>query len=239
MITRNAGEVIGEALESIQGLYDELLVADDNSTDGTRLLIKQYGGKIFTLKGKNLGERKQWLVNKAKSDWILVLDADERISKKLKMEIQKILRDKDTKRISGYKIPYQNYVFGKSVFWGGERYNKVRLFRKGYGKVTPVSLHEEVIVRGKIGVLHGAVHHYSFRTPIQLFTKFTKYAWIASREKKQQGESLSFAKLFLYGLHMFWARYVKDKGYKDGWRGLILALAFAHMEGLTYWLILV
>ncbi len=237
MITKNAAEVIEDALKSVKGLWDELLVDDDKSTDGTRETIEQYGGKIFSLKNKNLGERKQWLVDKVKGDWILLLDSDERVSQELYKEIKKIQK-KTPKNIVGYRIPYQNYVFGEPVYWGGEQYSKVRLFRKSKAIITPLSLHEEVMVKGDVGTLHGVIHHYSFRTPSQLFGKFTQYARIAAYEKYKKKEHLNLSKLFLYGPHMFWARFIKDKGYKDGWRGFILAFAFAYMEGLTYAMLL-
>jgi len=231
MITKNAGEVLEDALKSVEGLWDELLVVDDNSIDKTRSLIGQYGGQIFSLKDKNLGERKQWLVEKVKGDWILVLDSDERVSKDLYKEIKKIKMGND-KKVNGYSIPYQNYVFGKPVYYGGEAYSKVRLFRKGKGNVELSPVHEEVMVKGKVGQLKGLLHHHSYRSFGQLFSKFTRYAWIAAAEKKR--ERISFAKLFLYSPHMFWARFMKEKGYKDGWRGFTLAFAFAYMEGLTY-----
>ena len=242
MITNNAEEVIEEALKSVNGLWDELLVADDQSTDRTREIVKRYGGKVFLPKNKNLGERKEWLITKARGDWILILDSDERVSSKLRKETKAIVapgHDESCKNnIKGYRISYQNYVFGGPVYWGGERYSKVRLFRREYGRVTVVPLHEEVIVQGKIGTLQGIIRHYSFRTPQQLFCKFTNYAKIACQQKRRQGETLSIKKLFFFGPHMFWARYVKEGGYKDGWRGIILASAFAYMEGLTYWLLL-
>lgn len=139
--------------------------------------------------------------------------------------------------IVGYKIPYQNYVFGKPVYYGGEKYSKIRLFRRGFGRVTPEPLHEEVVVNGPVGQLHGVIHHYSYRTPRQLFSKFTKYASIAAREKYKRSERITLRLLLLNGPHMFWARFIKNQGYKDGWRGLVLALAFGYMEGLTYWIL--
>lgn len=239
IITKNADEVIEKSLKSVGRLWRELLVADDNSTDGTRALVERYGGKIFTLKNKNLGERKQWMIGKARGDWILVLDSDERLSKKLQQEIKEILRNPYlSKGIVGYKIPYQNYVFGKPVYYGGEDYNKIRLFRKAKGKISKLPLHEEVTVNGKIGILCGKIHHHSYRNPAQLFSKFTRYAQIAAEEKKKKGESVSLGKIFLYGPHMFWARFIKEKGYRDGWRGFILAFVFAYMEGLTYAMLL-
>ena len=252
MVTENSAEVVEGALQSIEGLWDELLVGDGGSMDGTVEMVKKYGGRIMQQKRSTaLGVRKQELVERAKGDWILVLDADERVSPKLFKEmlthsprrshalrLRSGLPPSEVVNPVAYRIPYQNYVFGKPVYYGGEKYAKVRLFRRGYGSISPEPLHEEVRVIGgirEIGEFSGVIHHHSYRTPWQLFSKFTRYAWITARQMKWQGATLSFAKLFLYGPHMFWARFIKEKGYKDGWRGFVLALAFGYMEGLTYW----
>lgn len=237
MITRNSGEVVEGALKSVAGLGNELLVGDGESKDGTVEMVKKYGGTVVPQKkDAPLGVRKQELVERAKSDWILVLDADERVSEELREEIKKLKNGRTGRQCAAYRIPYQNYVFGRPVYYGGEKYAKVRFFRKGFAQISPESLHEEIIVKdGKVGELKGIIHHYSYRSPWKLFSKFTQYAWIAAREKKWQGATLSVKKLFLYGPHMFWARFIKEKGYKDGWRGLVLALAFGYMEGISYW----
>lgn len=253
LVTNNAGSVVKKALESVAGLWDEMLVGDSGSTDGTLELLKQYGARIIHQKEENLGERKQELIKNAKGEWILVLDSDERVSRKLYEEISRIkgidklprprkfvnadLVKRDS--IVGYKIQYQNYVFGNPVYFGGERYRKIRLFLNRKGKVETVPIHEEIVVRGKTGDLHGVLHHHSYRSIPQLFGKFTRYANILATEKQKKGERLTLQKLFLYGPHMFWARYIKEKGYKDGIHGLVLAFAFAYMETLTYWILLV
>lgn len=246
MITKNNEKIVEDALRSVKGLADEILVDDDESIDRTVEIVKKYGGKILKREGYNLGERKQSLIEKAKGDWVLILDADERLSLELKKEIKEILLPRHVKRnftqdddkIVGYKIPYQNYVFGKPVNAGGENYSKVRLFRKRYGKIEKVPIHEDLKITGKIGRLKGKIHHHSYRNPSQLFLKFTRYAWIVSAEKFKQKEKITFSKLFLYGPNMFWARFIKDKGYRDGLVGLVLAKAFGYMEGLTYWFLL-
>jgi len=253
MVTENSAEVVEGALESVAGLWDELLVGDGGSTDGTVEMVKRFGGRIVPQKRSTpLGVRKQELVERAKGEWILVLDADERVSPKLFQEIKSLthsprrshgftlfsLPPSEVVNPVAYRIPYQNYVFGRPVHYGGERYSKVRLFRKGYGRISPEALHEEVrVIEGirEIGEFSGVIHHHSYRTQWQLFVKFTKYAWMTARQMKRQGATLSFAKLFFYAPHMFWARFIKEKGYKDGWRGFVLALAFGYMEGLTYW----
>ncbi len=255
MVTKNCADVVEGALRSVVGMWDELLVGDAGSTDGTVEIVKKYDGTVIPQKADvPLGDRKQELVERAKGQWILVLDADERVSPKLFQEIKSLIHS--PRRSHGlaslslppsevinpvaYRIPYQNYVFGRPVYYGGERYSKVRLFRRGYGSITPEALHEEIRVVGVIGEFKGKIRHHSYRTPWQLFVKFTRYAWVAAgmeiASPSERSRNDMFKKLFFYGPHMFWARFVKEKGYKDGWRGFVLALAFGYMEGLTYWL---
>lgn len=235
MITKNVEGEVGEALDSVRGIADEVLVSDEKSQDGTINILEKYRVKITSTSSVNLGERKNKLVQEARGNWVLVLDADERVSPELQVEIRRIIVSEKNKDVAGYLIPYQNYVFGRPVYYGGERYSKVRLFRKGCGALTADLLHEEVVVDGKILTLRGVIHHYSFRTFRQLFGKFTRYAFILARQKKLNGESAGWKQLFLYGVHMFWARYIKEEGYRDGWRGVVLAAAFGYMETLIYW----
>ena len=236
IITKNAGDVIHDCLVSVDGLWSELLVADDHSTDKTLGNVLRFGGKLIHLDGLNLGERKKKLVSMAKFEWVLVIDSDERVSRELYTEIQNIVTSKKIKEV-GFSIPYQNYVFGKPVHFGGERYSKVRLFRKKYGTVSAVPLHEEIEIEGLIGKTRGVLHHHSYRNLSQLFNKFTGYAGVAAQQMYDVGERVTVQKLLLYGPHMFWARFWEDRGWKDGSRGFVLAFAFGYLESLTYWLL--
>lgn len=213
----------------------------DSSSQQTIESVEQLHPKVLIVEeatpGESLGVRKNRLINQAKTEWVLLLDTDEMLSSQLVEEIKEVVR-KSPEDIHGYEIPYQNYVFGKPVYYGGEKYSKVRLFRRKYGSVTPVPIHEEVVVQGKIGKFTGVIHHYSYRTPRQVLIKFTHYAWLVAGEKLKQHETVTWKKLFLYGPHMFWARFVGDEGWRDGWRGFMLAKSFGYMESITYWLLL-
>jgi len=279
MVTYNAKDVVGGALESIKGIADEVLVGDGGSRDGTVDIVRKFGAKIIQqndagspirsgMTNKNLGERKQELVEMARGEWILVLDADERVSEELVEEICVIANkptSSETRRgflgrrkgfprddnfAVAYRIPYQNYVFGKPVYFGGEKYAKVRLFRGGCGRISPELLHEEIKLdprlRGddnRVGELKGKMHHHSYRSSWQLISKFTRYAWMAAEKEiaspSERSRNDIVRRIFLHGPHMFWARFVTEMGYKDGWHGLVLAAAFGYMEGLTYWFSLV
>ncbi|MBI5614427.1 glycosyltransferase family 39 protein, partial [Candidatus Gottesmanbacteria bacterium] len=232
--------------ESVRGIADEILISDEGSCDGTVELAKDYGAVVYDDCDTHLGRRKGRLLGKSTSPWVFILDSDERVSKELAKEILLLKKSKQLP-YHGYRLPYQNHVFGSPVFYGGEAYGKVRLFCKKYGKISQNPIHEEIYVQGKIGSCTGKILHHSYRNPWQLFVKFTKYAWIASKTimSKEKEKSLDshfrgndnlLKKLILYGPHMFWSRFVKDQGYKDGFLGFVLALAFGYMEALQYWI---
>lgn len=183
-----------------------------------------------------LGVRKNRLIQMAAYDWVLVLDTDEYASPKLIDEIRRIVLN--DKSMYAYKIPYMNIVFGSYIKHGGESYAKTRLFKKSKGLISELPVHEEIEVSGPLGILNGVIHHYSYVSLPQVLKKFTKYAWQMAGEMQKKNERVTFKKLFMYGPHMVWARAVKDEGWKDGWRGIVIALCFGYMETLMYWFLL-
>lgn len=233
MITKNCEEVISEALKSTKGLPDEIIVVDDYSTDKTVEIVKKYKAKIFYKKEDDFGKKRKYAVSKAKGDWILFLDTDERLSTELKKEIKKAINSNSP--FVGYAVPYQNYFLERPLHFGGENYKMIRLFSKNSIRLDSALVHEKfVIPKGKVGQLKNRIYHYSYRSLFQMYKKFTDYALREAKQKIRNAEKTSLRKIFLYPLHMFWARFVEDKGYKDGLFRIPLDLGFAYMEFLTY-----
>ncbi|MCS7092814.1 MAG: glycosyltransferase family 2 protein [Patescibacteria group bacterium] len=235
IITKNAGQTLAKTLESVRSLADEIIVVDDNSTDSTRDIAQKFCAKIFVYPERNLGRKKNFGIEKAKNTWVLCLDADEVISEELKKEILSL----DPKpSLAGWLIPYQNHFLGRKVNFGGENYAKIRLINKNFCRFEELLVHEKVVVlKGKIAKLNQKIYHYSYRGLDQMLKKFTDYALREAEQKDQKGEKSSLRKIFLYPLHMFWARFMEDKGYRDGIFRVPLDLGFAYMEFLTYfWL---
>lgn len=184
-----------------------------------------------------LGVRKNRLISVAAYEWVLVLDSDEIISKKLVNEIKNVvfIGDQNT---HGYALSYENYAFNKKLLHRGEKYAKVRLFHKRYGILDPYPIHEEIIIDGPVDKLKGVIYHNSYRTFSQILIKFTKYAWQMAGEKRKSHEGVTLKKLFFYGPHMVWARVIKDEAWRDGWQGIVIAICFGYMETLMYWILL-
>lgn len=233
MITKNCADVLPDALSSVKGLADEIVIVDDGSTDSTRKIAQAYNAKIYLKKDANLGRKKQFGVRKATGDWVLVLDSDERVSDSLRKKIKKIISSE--RMHSGYRISYQNHFLGRPVRYGGEDYKMLRLFKRTNADISSALVHEHFQVKkGTVGTVSEKINHYSYRSLPQMYRKFTDYALREARERTQKGEKTSLPKIVLYAPHMFYARYIKDKGYRDGAFRIPLDLGFAYMEFLTY-----
>jgi len=232
-ITRNAARILDLSLCSARNIANEIIIVDNNSTDETLSIAKKYEARIYPLSTNNLGQQKEYGVKQAKYEWVLILDSDEVILPKLQQEIKKAI-SKPTKYY-GFEIPYQNHLFGKPLYYGGENYHKMVLFKKKYASIRHLLVHEHFRVKNlNHGRLKNKMQHFSYLNLLQMYAKFTDYAIRDARQKKLDFEKSSLAKIFKYPAHMFWARYIKDKGYKDYWPRIFLDLGFAYMEFLTY-----
>lgn len=239
MITKNAEELIEKSLKSVKGLVDEIVVIDNFSTDETVNIAKKYGAKIFLHKEEDLGKQRAYGLIKVTGEWVLALDSDEIVSEKLRNEISSRVNRDQISNFSAFNIPFQNHFLGRPISHGGEDYKKLILFRKDTVKIEPAFVHEKFEVkRGVVRNLKNKIYHYSYHSLWQVFKKFTDYGIREAKQKSTDGEKTSLKKIFLYPIHMFWARFVKDKGYKDGIFRIPLDLGFAWMEFLTYFLLM-
>jgi len=237
MITKNSEELLEKSLDSVRKLSGDLVIIDDYSTDNTLSIAKRFGARVFKRHDENLGRQRAFGLSRCRGKWVLMLDADEIISSQLYDEIKSKVESERLK-VDGFNIPYQNHLLGRAIHYGGEGYKIMRLFRKSASSISDSLIHEHVLVEGAVGEMKGKIYHFSYRTVGQMFLKFTDYAKREARRKIASGERTNLRKIIFHPLHMFWARYVKDQGYRDCLPRLILDLGFAYMEWLTYMLML-
>ena len=235
LIVKDNASILSACLLSVKDLAHEIIVVDNGSTDKSVDVAQAHGAIVFRNHESNLGKLRAYALTHARGPWILSIDADERVSKELAQEILKI---KNRGAFDGYIIPFRNHLFGKPIQFGGEGYKMMRFFKKESVDIKPAFVHERYGLRTeRLGLLKNPIDHFSYRNIVQLFTKFSNYAVREARDRYAQGENVSLKKLTLYGPHMLYARYIKDKGYKDGQTRIILDLAFAYMEQITYLLL--
>lgn len=235
MITKNAESTIGNSLNSVYGWTNEIIVVDSFSKDQTANIAERYSVKLYRHQYEGEGSQRSIALSKAKGEWILVLDADEVVTLELKKEILKTIK---STKFSGFNVPIQSHFGQKKLNYGGENYKKMILFKRKVGYSTSEEIHAVCKVRdNKVSDLKNKLDHYSYLSFYQTLKKFTNYAIRMAKQKSRKGENSSFKKIFTYPFHMFWARFVKDKGYKDGIFRIPLDLGFAYMEFLTYFIL--
>jgi len=245
IITKNCEETIIKSLQSVVDWVSEIVIVDDNSTDKTIEISQKLKAKsqkhkakvkIYKNQQEDLGKQRSFGLNKCTQDWVLVLDSDEIVSNSLINEINSLrITDYGLNKFDGYLIPFQSYYLGKKLKYGGENYKKLVFFKKYKAVIKPGLVNERfVIPSGKVGILKNKIHHYSYRSLGQMYKKFTDYALCDAKDKIKKKEKTSLKKILIYPLHMFWSRFIKDKGYKDGLFRIPLDLGFAYMEFLTY-----
>lgn len=214
---------IKDCLESVKWA-DEIVIVDGTSTDKTVAIAKKYTDKIFVRENPAMFHiNKQLAIDKATGDWILYLDADERISPELKKEILATLKKPTA---NGYWIPRRNIIFGKWIEhagWYPDR--QLRLFKKGEARLPCKSVHEQPVLKGKAGYLKKDLIHYNYRTVAQfvrklnhLYTENDKNVFLAQGKKISSLDAIRFPK------DEFLKRFFLEKGYQDGLHGLVLSL---------------
>jgi glycosyltransferase involved in cell wall biosynthesis len=222
IITKNEEKNIKSAIESAI-FANEVLVLDSGSTDKTCDIAKSLGARIEHQDWLGFGRQKNKAVQLATNDWVFVLDSDEKITEKLKIEILEQLKNPSA---DGFFVPRLNYFFGKYIRTCGLYPDySVRLFNSKKGKFNDVKVHESVQIDGKCEKLKNHMIHLAYESESDFLAKQKKYAALSSKKKN----------LFKALLNPFWTfinLYVIKYGFLDGTHGFKIALIYAKY---TYW----
>ncbi len=229
----NEEDKIRDCLGSICQLADEIIFIDNSSTDKTAQIAKEYTSRIYARSNNPmLNVNKNFGFTKATGDWILSLDADERVTPELKKEILLAISHQPS-AISGYWIPRKNIIFGKWMRHTGWYPDyQLRLFKKGKGKFPERHVHEMVEVAGLTEKLTNHLEHLNYDNVSQFLNKLT-YIYTPNEAQNLLRNNYQFN--YLDSIRMpakeFINRFFAQQGYKDGLHGLVLSLlmAFYHL----------
>jgi glycosyltransferase involved in cell wall biosynthesis len=227
LITFNEEPNIGRTLESVSVLVKEtggeIVIVDSGSTDHTIDIAKSHGAKLFVEPWKGYAAQKNSAIEKCGGDWTLLLDADEAVSKELALEIQGIVQRKDA-GTAGYWIQRKNLFLGRWLRHGGfypDR--KLRLFRRGRGRVEDRLVHETIKVEGPSGILRGDLLHYAYPTLSGYIEHMNKYSSLGAQMAIQEGKrGFSFINIVIRPKLTFLYNYFLRLGFLDGKEGLLL-----------------
>jgi glycosyltransferase involved in cell wall biosynthesis len=229
--TFNEKENIRECIESTADLATEILVVDNFSDDGTPEIAKSSGAKVHQRKFDNFSANKNAAIDLATCEWILILDADERLTSALREEIVAVLK---STKADAFAILRKTYFCGRQVrCWSGK--SVVRLFRKDKARYNPSKLvHEELIVNGATEALRNPLEHYTFRSFKQYLPKIQSFTSLSSREEFEQGKRTGVFSLMLYPPMRFLKTYIIRGGILDGIPGLLIAWLSAYSVFLKH-----
>jgi len=234
IITKNEEDNIADCLKSARLVADEIIVLDSGSTDRTAEIAKQYADIVEITDWPGFGIQKQRALEKATGDWVLSLDADERITPELAREINHRLADPDA---DAYKLPWAVTIYGARLDFGRSGRAPLRLFRREGVRFSDALVHERILIPAgrKTKTLRGRLTHYTHRDFGHSLEKSAKYAWLGSLEKHRKGKK---TRTMLYptlrGLMTFVQVYFIRFGFLDGAVGYLTAVTYAQVTFNKY-----
>ncbi|RMG01573.1 MAG: glycosyltransferase family 2 protein [Nitrospirae bacterium] len=232
MITYNEEHHIKDALDSVKQA-DEIIVLDSFSEDNTVAIAREYGCTVYQEEWKGFSGQKNSVIEKATSDWVFLLDADERISTELWDEIQKTISSDSG--FDGYEVPRKSYFLGRWMSHGGWWPDYVlRLFRRGRGWIPSRQVHERIVVDGGVGRLKGHLIHLAYESIGEFVEKSKGYAKLSAQEMRLDGKGFSPLKLIFSPVVTFFRMYFMRRGFLDGIHGFILAALYCYYTFLKY-----
>jgi glycosyltransferase involved in cell wall biosynthesis len=244
IITKNEAANIAEAIRSVDWA-DEVLVVDSESTDRTREIAEESGARVMVQPWLGFARQKQFAADNAANDWVFSLDADERVSPKLKDEIMAIKQQDTGDLASGYRIPRLSTYMGREIRGGGWYPDwQLRLFDRRSGKWKDIAIHESVEMApdarpdARVEKLVGDILHHSVGADgsAEYHHRMIgeRYAPLAARQMLADGRRTTPFKVRTVGLTTFLHTYFLKGGFRDGFPGFVIARFAAHHAFLKY-----
>lgn len=233
IIAKNEEDMIADCLDSLSFCH-EIIVVDGGSEDRTADIAKRMGAKVFNFKSDDFSEARNYGLKKAKGDWILYVDADERTSEQLKKSITHLITNSDRwQLLNGYFLKRKNFYFGKHEWPYIEKTE--RLFRKDALRGWKGKLHESPIIDGEIGMLDGFLLHYTHRKLTEMLNKTIEWSKVEAELRfRANHPRVTWWRLLRVMLTAFLNSYVMQKGWKVGVVGVIESIYQAFSMFITY-----
>ena len=232
LITRNEEANLADCLASLEGIAQQIVVVDTNSSDRTLEIAKSYGAVIAQPQDwPGFGPQKNRALDLATGEWVLSLDADERLTPALKSEI--ITAMNHPAHVDCFAIPRLSWYCGRFIRHSGWNPDYVdRLFKRGTARFSDDLVHERLIPAGQVAKLKNPMLHYSFMNVAQVKEKMERYSSASAEQAFAKGRKGSPLKALLHGFWAFIRTYVVRLGFLDGPQGA--SLAFANAQGSYY-----
>lgn len=233
-ITLNEERNIRRCLESVKDFADEIVVVDSFSTDNTESICKEYGAKFFENPFVGFIEQKNFATSKATYDYVLFIDADEAVSKRLGESIIKIKKNFDA---DGYEFNRLNNYCGKWIRHSGWYPDvKLRIWDRRKGKTGGQNPHERFIMNqgSVVKKLKGDLLHYSYYSIFEHIAQVNKFTEVGSLEALKKGRRMNVFKVVFFPLWKFIKTYIIKRGFLDGYMGFVICMISTHESFIKY-----
>jgi len=219
--TFNEEAYIEAALRSVR-FANEIIVVDSYSTDGTVAIAKQYASVVVQRVFDNFSHQKNFALEHATGDWILFLDADERITYPLQKEILTTVND--PKHV-GYKLTFPHFYMNRFLY--SQSSDVLRLVKREGANFTGL-VHEKLHCSGTVGKLKNPVLHFTYKGLDHYISKKESYAWFQAEQLHKKGKKVTLFQMFFRPFYRFFSAYILKGGFKDGIPGLSIAAINAY-----------
>ncbi|MCQ9208911.1 MAG: glycosyltransferase family 2 protein [Omnitrophica bacterium] len=232
IIAKNEEVNIKDCLESVKWA-NEIIVVDDGSQDKTVEIAQGYTDRIFQKKMDIEGRHRNWAYSQARNSWVLSLDADERVTPKLKEEISKTIADPG--EFKGFAIPRKNYIGNYWLRYGGWYPSaQFKLFKKEDFRWEEVEVHPRALLDGAWGKLTGDIIHYSYKDFEDFLNKMNKQTTLEAVKWLKDKRRMGLTRALRRSLDRFLRSYLRKKAYKDGFTGFMASIFAGFYQILSY-----
>ena len=222
IITKNEESALGRCLRSLT-LADEIIVLDSYSSDRTVQIAKTFHARVYKRRFDNFVNQKNACIFYARYNWILVIDADEILTRELSYEILHSVNNPN--KYKGFYIPRKTLYLNRWIHHSGWYPNySIRLFKNNHGKFTGYNVHEKVEIEGKAGVIKYPILHFSYQNITEHVEKINYYSSLIALEKYKMGKRSSVLWAILKSISKFFLTYIWRLGFLDGRVGLIISV---------------
>ena len=231
IIAKDEERTIGSVIDAISDIASEIILVDSGSTDNTVTIAEERGAKCSYQKWLGYAAQKNHALSLAAGEWVLSLDADEVVTKELKLEIEDLLSTENCKNFLGYKIPRALYIGDIRVGHGGFYPDaQLRLIQRGAGKFNDRLVHEAIKIDGPVSILKNEMKHYAYKNISEFEEAMDKYARLSAEEfakRNNLGWRLHPINAIVHPIWTFIYRYIFRAGFLDGKIGLDLATIYS------------
>jgi glycosyltransferase involved in cell wall biosynthesis len=230
IITKDEEKNIAECLSSVKWA-DEIIVVDAESSDDTIQTAKKYTERVYIKKWEGYAKQKKYALGLAENEWVLSLDADERVTEELKDEIEKL----GSTDADGFRIRRRNFLFNKEIKscgWGNDY--QLRLFKRDKVALTDRLVHEGFVAEGRVKKMDHPMLHFTFSSFAGYISKINNYTSLRAKELFEEKRNVNGWIIISHTISAFLQFYIVKRGFKDGVHGLIISLLHSISTMLNY-----